>query len=199
MFCDACGTELGAGQQFCSRCGKKVVAGTSLAYPQPGRVQEHIRLLGILWLAVSALNAVAGAGTLVVANAILPHLGEMGGPPVAEGLLRPIGNVFAFYLLAKAVLGFAAGWACCNANPGHECSRWCCRFLRYSMFRSGRRWEFIRCGFCCPDPQRRNTREWRERPERGCLYSGTQTNPKSSPLVTLLQASWTQLSVSQGV
>ena len=110
MFCDVCGTELGAGQQFCSRCGKKVVAGTSLAYPRPGRVQEHIRLLGILWLAVSALNAVAGAGTLVFANAILPHLGEMGGPPVPEGFLRPIGNVFAFYLLAKAVLGFAAGW-----------------------------------------------------------------------------------------
>jgi len=110
MFCDACGAELASQQQFCSRCGKKVVGGTSLAYPRPGRVQEHIRLLGILWLAMSALNAVAGFAILLFANAILPHLGEMGGPPVPEGFLRPIVNILGIYILVKAALGFGAGW-----------------------------------------------------------------------------------------
>jgi len=59
MFCDRCGAAVQPDQRFCGRCGKEFSASV-IAYPAAGRVHEHIRLLGILWLALSALNAVAG-------------------------------------------------------------------------------------------------------------------------------------------
>jgi hypothetical protein len=117
MFCDACGAEIAAGQEFCARCGKKVVAGAHLAYPRPGRVQEHIRLLGILWLAISALNALGGTMMVIFGNTILPHISELGGPPVPVGILRPLITCVGILILIKAVLGFAAGWGLLQREP----------------------------------------------------------------------------------
>jgi HEAT repeat protein/predicted nucleic acid-binding Zn ribbon protein len=59
MFCDKCGTTLQADQRFCSRCGKEV-AGPMVGYPQRNRVREHVRLLGIFWLALSAFRLIPG-------------------------------------------------------------------------------------------------------------------------------------------
>jgi len=47
MF-DGCGTAVQPGQAFCSRCGKQIVGPVALMRAVPGRVQEHVRLLGIL-------------------------------------------------------------------------------------------------------------------------------------------------------
>ena len=58
MFCDKCGTAVQADQRFCSRCGREFTGTMVVGYPRRSRVQEHIRLLGILWLALSAFNAV---------------------------------------------------------------------------------------------------------------------------------------------
>ena len=60
MFCDGCGSPVQPGQAFCSKCGKQIVGAIAFARPLPGRVQWHTHLLGILWLAFSALNAVGG-------------------------------------------------------------------------------------------------------------------------------------------
>jgi hypothetical protein len=117
MFCDGCGMELAAGQQFCSRCGKQVVGGAHPAYPRRGRVQGHLRLLGILWLALSAINAVGGAALLIIANTLFPHLHEMGGPPVPAGFLQSFVSVIGFAILAKAAVGFAAGWGLLQKEP----------------------------------------------------------------------------------
>jgi primosomal protein N' len=48
MFCDQCGTQLQSGQQSCARCGKAVLG--PVGYRR-NRVQEHVRLVGILWMA----------------------------------------------------------------------------------------------------------------------------------------------------
>ena len=56
MFCEACGSAIESGQYFCSHCGKQLMH-ASFGQPRPGRVQEHIRLVAILWLAFSALPA----------------------------------------------------------------------------------------------------------------------------------------------
>jgi hypothetical protein len=117
MFCDGCGSELNAGQEFCTRCGKKIVGGAHLAYPRPGRVQEHVRLLGILWVAYSAFHAVGGVVLIVLANTLFLHLRDFGGPPQVGAFLHPLLSVIGVLLLIKAVAGFAAGWGLLQREP----------------------------------------------------------------------------------
>ena len=75
MFCDQCGAALVAGQLRCTRCGKEIVG-----YVRPNRVQEHVRLLGILWMAASALNVVGGLVLVVIANTLFnERLGQVPG------------------------------------------------------------------------------------------------------------------------
>jgi zinc-ribbon domain len=112
MFCDKCGTALQAGQHFCPACGKEIFGKTQWAKLRRGRVGAHIRLLGILWLAVSAFNTLGGLAILLVAKPVLLHLRELGqGPPeFAWGFIQPLLTLVAIFFLSKALLGFAAGW-----------------------------------------------------------------------------------------
>ena len=107
MFCEGCGTGLQAGATFCSRCGKQLAGAITIAQPMPGRVQRHIHLLGILWLAVSALHAVAGLILIVVAKTIFIRGGPAGDVPA---FLHPLLSVIALAILAKSALGFITGW-----------------------------------------------------------------------------------------
>ena len=57
MFCDRCGTNLQGAPAFCPACGK--AAGTvrpAPRRPEPSRIAGHLRTLGILWIAFSALR-----------------------------------------------------------------------------------------------------------------------------------------------
>ena len=110
MFCDGCGTAVQAGQVYCSRCGKQFVGPVSFAQPRPGRVREHVRLLAILWLAFSAFNTIAGIVLYTVANTLLVHLRAARGEDAPPAFLTPFLSVIAFLLLAKAAIGFLAGW-----------------------------------------------------------------------------------------
>ena len=118
MYCDGCGGALQATQGFCPQCGKPVKPGMHIAYPRPNRVKEHIRLLGILWLALSALNAVGGMVLFIVANTILRHhwpgMGPEGGPQM---FLHPFLSLIAVLILIKAAAGFAAGWGLLQREP----------------------------------------------------------------------------------
>jgi hypothetical protein len=119
MFCDRCGAPVQPDQRFCGRCGKEFSEAIATAYPLPNRVREHIRLLGILWLALSALNAVAGVVLFIIANTLFAHLHEMGGvpPDVPAGFLRSLFTTIGILILAKAALGFFAGWGLLRREP----------------------------------------------------------------------------------
>src|ERR1035441_10068575 len=67
MFCDQCGTQLQMGQPRCGRCGKTVLGLVEL---RRSRVREHVRLVGILWMAYSALHVVGGIVLLVIAKTL---------------------------------------------------------------------------------------------------------------------------------
>ena len=108
MFCDGCGAAVQPGQAFCSRCGKQIVGPVSVMQPLPGRVQNHVRLLGLFWLAFSAFNTVGAVILYVIANTLLAHVGSFG--PEGTPFLRPLLSVVAILLFAKAALGFVAGW-----------------------------------------------------------------------------------------
>lgn len=118
MYCDGCGTAVQPGQLFCSKCGKQIVGGVPFAQQSPGRVQRHSHLLAILWLAISALNAIGGIVLLVLGNALFPHLHEMGAPPeTPTGFLTALFTTLGIVILAKAVIGFFAGWGLLQRDP----------------------------------------------------------------------------------
>ncbi len=109
MFCDGCGSPVQSGQAFCSRCGKQIVGSIATMAPR-GRVQEHVRLLGILWMAFSAFNTIGAVVLYVLANTLFARLNNLGAPSASTAFLRPLLSVVAILLLAKAAAGFAAGW-----------------------------------------------------------------------------------------
>ena len=111
MFCDQCGAQLEANQGFCSRCGKEVKGPVAIGAPRPGRVHAHVRLLGILWLALSAFDVMGGIIGIVLANSIFSHDWGIQGLPL---FLQPLIRGFAIFSLVKAAAGFLAGWGLLN-------------------------------------------------------------------------------------
>jgi predicted nucleic acid-binding Zn ribbon protein len=112
MFCDGCGAALQADQTFCSRCGKQLMR-APFGYPRRDRVQEHVRLLGIFWLAISALNVLGGAVLMILANTLFVHLAEQGAPK----FLQPLLSFVAIFILVKACAGFLGGWGLLQHEP----------------------------------------------------------------------------------
>ena len=101
MFCDGCGTQISGSATFCSRCGKSL--GTTPLMPRQGRIAGHVRLLGILWLAISALRLIPGLFLVALGSARLfpPDV-----PQFVHAILPAIGMAF----LICAAVGIATGW-----------------------------------------------------------------------------------------
>ena len=111
MFCDRCGTRLQDSQRFCPSCGK--AAGGGPLMPVQSRIAGHLRLLGILWLALSAFRLVPGLFLV----AMFRH-GTMGFLPpdvpfFVHGLLRGVG----VFILGSAAIGILAGWGLLDRQP----------------------------------------------------------------------------------
>lgn len=109
MFCDQCGAHLQAGQAHCVRCGKAV---TGLAEYGRNRVREHVKLVGILWAAYSALHLVTGVIVLLAAKFVIVRIGNIpnGPPPEIMAWLPALVSTVGWLILVKAGLGFAVGW-----------------------------------------------------------------------------------------
>jgi hypothetical protein len=106
MFCDSCGATLQAEQGYCTRCGKQVIGPVVAG---SGRVARHVHLLGILWIAYSAISLIGGVVLMIVSRTIFGPLGlpsMPGGPPM---FLRPLLFGLGCVLLVKAAAGIAAG------------------------------------------------------------------------------------------
>jgi hypothetical protein len=83
----------------------------------PGRVQRHVHLLGIIWLAISAFNTISGLVLYILANTLFAHLQQFGAPQAPTAFLRPLLSVVAIFILAKAACGFIAGWGLLQREP----------------------------------------------------------------------------------
>ena len=88
MFCDRCGTQLGAGAQFCTSCGKAFAPGaTPVAAPAissapQGRVRRHIHRLATLWVVNGVLRLMAVAWFMLFGRMFFPGLRGWSGPVV---------------------------------------------------------------------------------------------------------------------
>jgi len=109
MFCDQCGAQLQAGQARCVRCGKPVTG--PLEYGR-NRVREHVKLVGILWMAYSAMHVVGGVVVLLVSKLVIGRLGHMpdGPPPEVMAWLPALVSAIGWLILAKAAVGIITGW-----------------------------------------------------------------------------------------
>jgi hypothetical protein len=100
MFCDRCGTQHSESATFCSKCGKSL--GTTPLMPRQGRIGGHVRLLGILWLAISALRLIPGLFLMAFASTrLLPD----DVPPFVHALLPAIGMIFLIIAGIGIVIG----------------------------------------------------------------------------------------------
>jgi hypothetical protein len=113
MFCDQCGSQIQPGQNFCSHCGKAIAVPVEANHPRSGRVQEHVRLLGILWLALSALDGIQGVALYFVANILFNPFTHPDRPAFLHLLLSFVATV----LVVKAFAGFATGWGLLRREP----------------------------------------------------------------------------------
>ena len=96
MYCDRCGTQLTAGGQFCTKCGKAIVASAAagaLATGQAmgqagrqagtlagatatsdGRVRRHVRTLATLWTINGILRLAEVCWMMIFGSMVFPFL-----------------------------------------------------------------------------------------------------------------------------
>lgn len=110
MFCDRCGTELQRDQNFCPKCGRAM--GTPLAAPAASRIGGHVRLLGILWLAISGIRLIPG---LVLITIFQPNMQLL--PPDVPDFVPVLIHSLGLLFLASAVLGIITGWGLLQRQP----------------------------------------------------------------------------------
>ena len=101
MYCNFCGNALFANQTVCSKCGNVVVGRTASS-----RVEQHLRLLGILWIAYALIHAVGGGVLLIVSHTIFGPSSNGDHP----AFLHPLLTGIAFFLLLKAGVSLIAGF-----------------------------------------------------------------------------------------
>ena len=101
MYCNFCGNALFANQTVCSKCGNAIV-GRSLV----SRVEQHVRLLGILWIAYALFHALGGCILLIVSHTILGPFSSGEHP----AFLHPLLTGIALFLLLKAGASLVAGF-----------------------------------------------------------------------------------------
>ena len=104
MFCNNCGAEISPGQKFCSGCGRPAGVPVPMM-PVRSRLAGHIRMLGILWLAVSALRLIPGIALITMVSSGFP---PMGGdvPAFVPMLLNSIG----YGIFIMGAIGLVVGW-----------------------------------------------------------------------------------------
>ena len=105
MFCQNCGAQVQSGQAYCGSCAKPL---TGYATVQRGRLERHVHLLGIFWVAYSVFSLLGGAVLMIVARTLFGPRArfETGAPE----FLFPLLTAVAAYLLIKAILGIIAGF-----------------------------------------------------------------------------------------
>ncbi len=111
MYCVRCGRELQDRDTFCPGCGKAVNEPVPMM-PQQGRIAGHVRLLGILWIAVSVFRLMPGLVVLSIFHHGFPFM--RGDIP---GFLLPIVRGAGLALLTGGVLGVIAGWGLLDRRP----------------------------------------------------------------------------------
>ena len=113
MYCVRCGAALQQGQSFCSGCGNP--ASPLHHPPMPlmparSRLAGHMRMLAILWFALSAFRMLPGLAIIVM-------FGSGFIPPGMPDFVLPIVQTIGYILMGFAAVGLVAGWGLLERQP----------------------------------------------------------------------------------
>ena len=106
MFCNRCGMQLQSDFRLCPKCGAPV--GAPAVVPSPaGRLQRHLRTLGILWIVVGVLWIIPSLVLMGISHA--PHL-MMGDEIFTHAFMPPMMFSLGVVFLVIAAGGVLVGW-----------------------------------------------------------------------------------------
>lgn len=103
MFCNNCGSELQANQAICPRCSVPVARG----YLQRSRVESHLSVLGVLWIAYGIMHAIGACAVYFARYFVFGGY----GPPESQvpWFIGPVLQAVAIFLLVTGIIGLVAG------------------------------------------------------------------------------------------
>jgi hypothetical protein len=127
MVCQVCGTAIGDGVYFCSKCGARVASAPPayVAYqPMPrlrSRVEQHLQTLGILWCIFGAYRLLKGLMGMAFLKAATMHgfgnhmwgMGYWNGP----GWLGSLLPFVAAYTVVISALSLFVGFSLLTRRP----------------------------------------------------------------------------------
>lgn len=101
MYCDRCGTKIEERQNFCPKCGRSMAIAPLM--PVQSRLAGHVRLVAILWLAMSAFRLIPGL-------VMIAMFGQRGFPPGAPPFVTVMLHGIGVGLITFAAIGCVIGW-----------------------------------------------------------------------------------------
>lgn len=127
MYCDGCGHQLNDNAQFCTACGKQLapMAAPRAVTPLYGRVNRHLRAVGILWIIYGVIRLCETFWIFAVGRAFLPGFVEqivsgIDGWPSGFPLNRLISHSLefvGFWVAIFAILELAVGLGLLDRRP----------------------------------------------------------------------------------
>lgn len=111
MFCDNCGARLETGHRFCPNCGKPFADAPAVPSATSGG-SGHVKLLGILWLALSGMRLIPAIAILGMFRSRFDFL-----PSDVPGFVPFLISFMGLVFLAGGILGLAVGWGLLTWQP----------------------------------------------------------------------------------
>jgi len=106
MFCNRCGAPVEPDFNLCPKCGTPLSSSAPVLLA-PTKLERHLRVLAILWIAIGALWLVPSLVLMVFSHASRLVVGdEMFARPFMPPLLFSLGSAF----LVVAAGGVLVGW-----------------------------------------------------------------------------------------
>jgi len=112
MFCNRCGAQLQPDFVACPNCGKRV--GDPVSGVAQSRLERHLHIVGILWIALGALFAIPAVVFLLLGTSahVILHRQDL-----LPGILPLLLSIVAGTLLILAVGGICIGVGLMQRRP----------------------------------------------------------------------------------
>src|SRR5262249_15271360 len=112
MFCNHCGAEVQSDFNVCPRCGEPLRA---IASSPPARLDNHLRVLGILWMVVGGLTLIPALILMFLSGVV--HIVV----PLQDEIARDLGPVLLMVVGASLLFvgagGVLVGWGLMQHEP----------------------------------------------------------------------------------
>ena len=117
MFCVHCGAGVEPAHQYCGSCGKAVGMAAQpgvMRAASPSTTEQHLPILGVLWMIRGALRLAGAAALLFVGNALFPWLAGWTHEPMEGFVSGFIPGILRLSAMAAGLVGLgsvAVGYA----------------------------------------------------------------------------------------